>query len=175
MMRGEIVAAGVGPESGPLSHRWGGLRAADRAVVLAQVSDLLAAGASTLSPVEVLTVVCEVAAKHLSLTNVVFFKRVAGQSRALAWSAPGVSSSSRMAAREQAWSSAAELVDERLSRAGGDDADNVASVIWWNDRLGLSAMLYVESRRTLDRLDRALLDDLLRRMLYLADDDDDVG
>jgi hypothetical protein len=32
-------------------------------------------------------------------------------------------------------------------------------------------MLYVESLRVLDRSDRALLDDLLRRMLGLPDED----
>ena len=170
-MRVGIVAAGA-PESGPVSQRWGGLRGVDRAVVLAHFSDLLEAGAATLAPAEVLTVVCEGSAKHLSLTNVVFFKRVAGQSRALAWSAPDVSTASRMAAREQAWSSAAQLVEERLLLAGGDDAGQVASAVFWDDQLGLSAMLYVESLRRLDRHDRAFVDELLRQMIGPLDDDE---
>jgi len=164
-----IIAAGSAPESGPLSRRWGGFREVDQAVVLAHVADLLSAGAATLEPAEVLTVVCEATATHLRLANVVFFKRLAGQSRALAWSAPGVSTASRRIAREQAWSSAARLVEERLLAAGGDDDGEVASASVWDEDLGLSAMLYVESSRRLDRQDRSLVDELLRRMLCLPD------
>ena len=76
-----------------------GLDAVDPSIVLAQVSDLLATGAPTLAPADLLTAVCQAAAGHLSLTNVVLFKRLAGQSRTLAWSAPGVAARSRMIAR----------------------------------------------------------------------------
>jgi len=169
-MRGGNVAAASGPESGPSSLRFRGFRAVDRSVVLAQVSDLLAAGASRLTPAEVLTVVCEAAATHLSLVNVVFFKRLAGQSRVLSWSAPGVSTASRMIAREQTWSRAAELVEDGLPSAGRDDSGLVVCASLWDEALALSALLRVESLRTLDRHDRALVDELLRQMLCLPGD-----
>lgn len=167
-MRAGIVVTG-GPESGPPSQRWRGYRAVDRGVVLAQIADVLSAGDSLLEPAAVLTLVCEAMATHLSLTNVVFFKRLAGQSRALGWSAPGVSTASRMAAREQAWSGAAQLVDDRL--LGSADTDQVANASVWNEQLGLSALLHVESLRRLDRHDRAFVDEVLCRMLSLPDDD----
>jgi hypothetical protein len=134
--------------------------------VLAQVSDLLSAGAPGLSPAALLTAVCEAAAAHLSLIHVVFFKRLAGQSRTLVWSASGVAAWSRMAAREQAWKMAAAFVDERPMPAREHDS-KVASVAIAEERLGLSAMLYVESLRRLDDHDQRLLDELLRRMLFL--------
>ena len=169
-MRAGIVVTGAGPESGTPSQRWRGYRAVDRGVVLAQISDVLAAGDSMLEPAAVLTLVCEAMATHLSLANVVFFKRLAGQSRALAWSAPGISTASRMAAREQAWSSAAHLVDDRLLGAALDDADQVATASVCDPHLGLSALLHVESLRRLDRFDRAFVDEVLSRLLSLADD-----
>jgi hypothetical protein len=168
----QIVAAAGIPESGPLSQRWAFLRAVDGALVLTQVTDLLSAGeAAMLEPAAMLTIVCEAAARHLRLANVVFFRRLAGQSRVLTWSAPGVSTASRMMAREQVWSSAATLVEDRFARAGGDGAGQIASASVWDEDLGLSAMLYVESLRVLDHNDRALLDQLLRRMLDLRQDD----
>jgi hypothetical protein len=142
------------------------LRAVDQSIVLAHVSDLLAAGAPTLAPADLLTAVCQAAAGHLSLTNVVLFKRLAGQSRTLAWSAPGVAAWSRMIAREQAWKRAAAFLDERRRPTRERDGEAaVASV--WDERLGLSALLYAESRRRLDEHDHRLLEELLRRMLVL--------
>ena len=141
-MRDGIVATGglyCSPRSQP---RWGGFRAIDGAVVLAHVSDLLDAGAPTLEPAEVLTIACEAMVSHLSPLNVVLFKRLAGQSRALVWSAPGVSTASRMVAREQAWSGAAQLVEGQVVSSGGD-AGTVVSVSVGDAQLGLSAMLYV--------------------------------
>jgi hypothetical protein len=164
-MRGGTIAAASGPESGPLSQRYRMCRAVDRSVVVALVSDLLSAGASTLAPAELLTVVCEAAKETLSLTHAVFFKRLAGQSRSLAWSTRGVPAASLMAAREEAWSTAAELVEGGWAPPEG--AADAARVFVRDDDLGLSATLYVESRRPLDRRDRALLADLLRRMLGL--------
>ena len=178
-MRGGIVAPdharslspGGGPGSVPGGRlRWMGFRAVDRAIVLTQVSDLLSAGAEALTPAQVLTAVCEAAAECFSLTHAVLFKRLAGQSRTLVWSAPGVSAASRMIAREQGWTSAAELFEDGspLSGAGGQ----VASATVWDERLGLSAMLYIESTRVLDVQDRRLLEDLLRTMLCLPGDED---
>jgi hypothetical protein len=157
------MIAGGAPESAPPS--WAGLRAIDRACVLAHVSDLVAAGAMMLQPAEVLTIVCEAAAEHLSLANVVFFKRLAGRSRFLSWSAPGASVARLLAAREQVWSSAARIVDGRPLCSEGVGSGRVASAFVSDEPLGLSAMLYVESLRELDRDDRALVADLLRRML----------
>lgn len=168
-MEATTVTAGGPPESVPSSRGWGGFRATDRAIVLEQVTSLLTAGASLLAPAEVLTAVCEAAASHLSLVNVVLFKRIAGQSRVLTWSAPGVSPASLMAAREHVWSSAADLVEGGALHDGAGDSDLTATASTWDERLGLSAMLHVESRRKLDRHDRALLDELLRRMLGVPD------
>lgn len=167
-MRSGSIATPSGPESGPLSQRWRVYRAVDQSIVLAVVSDLLAAGVSTLAPAEVLTMVCEAAKKYLSLTQAVFFRRVAGQSRTLAWSAPGVSPARLLAARENAWKAAADLVETGM--APSDGGVNAARVFVHDDALGLSATLYVESRRPLAARDRALLGDLLRRMLGLSHD-----
>jgi hypothetical protein len=176
--------------------RRSGLHAVGQSIVLAQVSDLLATGAPTLAPADLLTAVCQAAAGHLSLTNVVLFKRLAGQSRTLAWSAPGVAAWSRMIAREQAWKRAAALLDDggsapkpplRAVDDGGsapkpplravderrlpdrDREDEVAVASVWDERLGLSALLYAESRRRLDHPDQRLLEELLRRMLVLPE------
>jgi hypothetical protein len=43
----------------------------------------------------------------------------------------------------------------------------VTSASVWNERLGLSAMLYIESSRKLDGQDRRLVEDLLRQMLCM--------
>jgi hypothetical protein len=150
-----------------VNHSWMGFRALESAVVLAQVSELLAAVAHELTPSEVLTAVCEAMARPVSLTNAVLFKRLAGQSRTLAWSAPDVDAASRATAREQAWTSAAALLDGQAP-AGGDAAAASVSVI--DEHLGLSAMLYVESRRALDAEDRELLGELLRQMVCLPTD-----
>ena len=151
-------------------EHWMGFRAVDRAIVITQVSDVLAAGASSLTPAEVLTAVCEAAAGYLSLGHAVLFKRLAGQSRTLVWSAPGVTAGSRMAAREQAWTSAAGLFEDVAPLAGA--RGQVASATVWDERLGLSAMLYIESTRVLDAQDHRLLEDLLRSMLCLPGEDD---
>ena len=137
--------------------------------MLAHVTDLLFAGASVLEPAEMLTAVCETVAAHLALANVVFWKRLAGQSRTLVWSAPDVPTPSRMFARERAWSSAAQLVDGHAPGALWEDGESVASTSVEDERLGLSAMLYVESRQALDRHDHALLEELLRQMLGLPE------
>ena len=159
----------VGPASAPSSSpRWTGFRGVDRSIVRTRVADLVLAGATTLTPAEMFVAVCETVARHLFLINAGFFKRVAGQSRTLVWSTPGVTAASRMTAREQAWTSAAELLDEG---ARPSDDGQAASVSVSDERLGLSAMLYVESRRTLDFRDHELLKNVLRRMLGLADDE----
>ena len=159
-MRDGIVATG-GLDRSPRSQpRWGGFRAIDGAVVLAHVSDLLDAGAPTLEPAEVLTIACEAMVSHLSPLNVVLFKRLAGQSRALVWSAPGVSTASRMVAREQAWSGAAQLVEGQVVSSGGD-AGTVVSVSVGDAQLGLSAMLYdrvaQQARRARPGVSRGIL------------------
>ena len=164
---GSAPYPGEGPSSARADKpRRSGLHAIDQSVVLAQVSDLLATGAPTLAPADLLTAVCQAAAAHLSLTNVVLFKRLAGQSRTLAWSAPGVPAWSRMMAREQVWKRAAALLDERRRPAHEPDGE-AAVVSVWDERLGLSALLYAESRRSLDHHDHRLLEELLRRMLVL--------
>lgn len=173
-MRDEIAADFHAPESGPLSRRVGGLRAVDRAVVLAQVTSILSAGRSLLSPAEALTAACEAAERHLQLRNVVFFERLAGRSRTLTWSAPGTLTQSRMIAREQGWSAAARFVEGQRVHEGSDD-DRVASTSVWDERLALSAMLYVESQRPLDQNDRGLLTAILRRLLVLPETSDDAA
>jgi hypothetical protein len=157
-----------GPESGTPSRRLSGLRAADRAAVLMHVTSLMDALGAQLAPAELLTFVCEMASSHLSLLNVVFFKRVAGQSRVLAWSAPGASTASRLRARERVWSSVAAALDEAvpsLPAPEGDEEDTVVTVSIGNGRLGLSALLQVESLRRLDENDRVLIEEVLRRLL----------
>lgn len=165
-MRSAVIASTRSPGIEP---GWAGFRGIDRAIVLELVSNVLAEGASTMASAELLAAVSEVAASHLALTTVVLFKRVAGQSRTLAWAAPGVPAARRLAAREHAWTSAAELMDHVLydtgssprSQRGGD----TASVSIEDAKLGLSVMLYVESRRALDGPDRWLLGEILRRMV----------
>jgi len=71
-----------------------------------------------------------------------------------------------MAAREQAWKRAAALVDTRRLPVRERDGE-AASVAAGDDRLGLSALLYAESLRRLDDHDHHLLEELLRRMLFL--------
>ena len=163
----------MGPESGRPSQRWSGLRAADRAAVRMHVANLIDALGHRLAPAEVLTLVCEAAASHLSLVNVVFFKRVAGQSRVLGWSAPGASTASRLGARERVWSNVAAAMDGAGApgwlRFEGDEDGKTTTVSVHSDRLGLSALLYVESHRRLDDGDLALLDDMLRRLLGAAE------
>jgi hypothetical protein len=135
-----------------------------RAVLLARVSRLLD-DAAALRPAEVLAIVCEATSAFFSLANVVFFERLAGRSRTVVWSAPFATTPSRMIAREQAWTSAALLLEGCPPAAAEDDAGNIASTSIVNDRLGLSAMLHVESLRRLDADDRALLGSLLERIV----------
>jgi hypothetical protein len=166
------VVSGCGPRMDP---GWAGFRGSDPAIVLHRVSDVLAGGTSVLAPAEVLTAVCEEVAPHLALATMVFFKRVAGQSRSLVWAAPGVATSRRLAACEQAWTSAAELVERGtpLAGPGGGDGghaktprgEEVATATFEDVKLGLSALLYVESGRILDGHDRWLLTEILRHML----------
>src|SRR5277367_2268126 len=144
---------------------WTGFAGVERAVVRALVAELLTDGAATkLSPSAMFTAVCEVMVSHLSLTRAGFVKRVAGQSRSFVWSAPGPGSAARIPAKAHAWTSAAELL-EAASRL--EEEGEIASATVADDRLGLAALLYVESRRTLDSGDRALLENVLRRMLCL--------
>jgi hypothetical protein len=137
------------------------------------VANLIDALGHRLAPAEVLNLVCEAAASHLSLVNVVFFKRIAGQTRVLGWSAPGASTASRLGARERVWSSVAAAMDEESAagrlRIEGDEDGKTATSSVWNDRLGLSALLHVESHRRLDDGDVALLDEVLRHLLGAAD------
>jgi hypothetical protein len=146
-------------EQGP---SWLGFRNVDRAIVLAHVADVLEAVASS-PAAEVLAAMCEVTAGHLGLANVVWFRRVAGQSRALVWSARGASTASRLAARERAWSSAATLFEE--GPVLDDEHARIVSVAIQEERLGLSALLHAESTRDLDRHDRELVEELLRRLM----------
>jgi hypothetical protein len=137
------------------------------------VANLIDALGHRLAPAELLTLVCEAAASHLSLLNVVFFKRVAGQTRVLGWSAPGASTASRLGARERVWSSVAAAMDDAGAagwpRIEGDEEGRTATTSVYNDRLGLSALLHVESQRRLDDGDVALLDEVLRHLLGAAD------
>jgi hypothetical protein len=153
-------------------QRWMGFRAVDRVIVGAHVADVLEAGAASLPLAEMLAAVAEVAAVHLGLTHAVLWKRMAGHSRAVAWSAPGASSASHIAARERAWTAAAAVVDGVAALAGAADPDqptegSSTNVALSDEALGLSAMLHVEARRSLDADDRAFLDEMLRRMMGL--------
>jgi hypothetical protein len=139
-----------------------GFRTVDRAIVLAHVADVLEAVVS-MPPAEVLAAVCEATADHLGLANVVWFRRVAGQSRAIVWSARGTSGASRLTARERAWTSAATLLEEGAVRE--DERVRVATVAIQDERLGLSGLLHAESTRDLDRHDRELVAELLRRLM----------
>jgi hypothetical protein len=178
-MRGGIVAGQPRPEvpgrapgvelfhdgaAGRSSPRGLVLRAKDRALVLSKVSHLLSSGVHALAPARMLAAVCEAVAVHFSMIDAVLFKSVAGQSRTLVWSAPGVAAATRMGALENAWVSAADLIDDAPPRREGV---RTASASVSDDRLGLSALLYVESFRPLDGHDRGLLEDLLRHMLCL--------
>jgi hypothetical protein len=152
--------------SGAAAHVGGlgadGLRAIEGAMVMAQVSDLLAVSAPQLTPCEVLSAVCGMVASHLSLAGAVFFKRIGGRSSSLVWNARGVTAERRMAARESAWTIAHAL----LTGAPPEPVDaRAASASLRDEQLALSAMLYVESHRPLDELDRDLLRSLLHRMV----------
>ena len=154
----------VGLTSAPGGEaRWTGFLGVERAIVRTLVSELLDDRSAALSPAEMFTAVCEVMESHLSLTSASFFKRIAGQSRTLEWSAPGVPAASRMAAREHAWKSAATVLDGSPLQVDNE----AASVAVADERLGLSAQLYVESCRALDDSDRALIEEVLRRMVCL--------
>ena len=159
-MSARTVACEAAQDSAAPSRRLHGTRA----VLLARVSRLLD-DASGLRPAEVLAIVCEATSAYLSLANVVFFERVAGRSRTLVWSAPYATTPSRMVAREQAWTCASRLLEGCPPFAGRYDDTQLASASIVDDRLGLSAMLYVESLRKLDVDDRALLDALLGRLV----------
>jgi hypothetical protein len=147
---------------------WTGFPGIERAVVRTLVAELLADGAATrLSPSAMFTAVCEVMVSHFSLTSAGFVKRVAGQSRSFLWSAAGtggVGSAARIPAKAHSWTTAAELLE---AASHLEEEGEIASATVADDRLGLAALLYVESRRTLDGGDRALLDNVLRRMLCL--------
>src|SRR5690348_12538511 len=102
----------VGPASARSdSRRWPGFRGVDRMILRTLVSGLLADAATQLTPAEMFSAVCETMVPHLALTSAGFFKRIAGQSRTLVWSADGVPEANRLAARERAWTSAAALLD----------------------------------------------------------------
>jgi hypothetical protein len=139
-----------------------GLRAVEDAMLIEQVSHLLAASAAQLTPCEALSAVCGMVASPLALAGAVFFKRVGGRSSSLVWSARGVTAERRMAARESAWT-----IAHALLTGGPPPAVDVraASASLRDEHLCLSAMLYVESQRPLDELDRELLRSLLRRMV----------
>lgn len=175
-MRSGTVRAEVGddlsvPGSALGGPAWRGFRAVDRAIALAHVSDVLDAADAGLDPADVLAAVCEVVAPHLRLAHAVLFKRVAGQSRAIAWSPPDAPASSRTEARDRAWTRAASFLE---TGAANDEALGAGMTVSLRDaRLGLSAVLYVESHRALDEGDdgdRGLLEELLRRMLALPED-----
>jgi hypothetical protein len=150
-------------------HRGGSWQDAPRVdaqVLLGEASELIE-GTSTWPPAAALAAVSEPLARHLGLTSVVLFKRAAGQSRSLAWSAPNVPAARRLAAREQAWTAAAELLDHGAPLVGslGAELASVASVAVEDIVLGLSGMMYVESTRVLDSDDRWLVEQVLRMLV----------
>lgn len=151
---GIVRAAGSEP-------RWAPYPGVERAIVRTLVSEVLADRTLTLSPADMFAAVCEVMVGHMCLTSASFFKRIAGQSHTLAWSAPGVAAPTRTAAREDAWTSGSPLLDGSSLH----ENDAVASAAVSDEALGLSALLYVESCRALDESDRALLEDVLRHLV----------
>jgi hypothetical protein len=148
---------------------WMGFRSVDRAIVLAHVADVLEGGArcASISPAEVLAAVCEATAAHLGLVNVVWFRRVAGQSRTIVWSARGTAAASRLTARERAWTAAATLFEEGAVLE--EERARIVNVAIQDERLGLSALFHAESTRDLDRLDRELVAELLRRLMGVGE------
>ncbi len=118
--------------------------------------------ALVLMPAQLLAAVCERAAPHLALRNAVHWKRLAGQSRTVLWSERGATAASRRLACERAWTSAADFLEYGAPRAS--DGDTATSCVH-DARLGLWAILHVESYRRLGVGDRLLLDELLRQML----------
>jgi hypothetical protein len=138
-------------------------RGIERAAVLQKATEVIDC-TSALPPAAVLAVVSEALAHHLGLTCVVLFKRAAGQSRSIAWSAADVPAARRLAAREHAWTTAAALVDHGMPVIGPSGPD-VASVAVEDVELGVSGMMYVESTRALGEGDRWLLEEVLRRLL----------
>ena len=147
--------------------RWAPFHGVERAIVRTLVSEVLADRALTLSPTDMFAAVCEVMVGHMGLTRASFFKRIAGHSRTLAWSAPGVAAPARTAAPEHAWTSsgAAPFDGSPLPPLHEDDATASATVS--DEALGLTALLYVESCRALDEGDRALLEDVLWHLVCL--------
>jgi hypothetical protein len=128
-----------------------------------RISDMLIADAPAIQPAELLTVVCEATAGLLALTNAVFFERKDGQASALAWTSPSAPAASRIAAREAAWSRAAQLVEGALPDDANESEATASASVSTDDR-GLVAMLYIESNRALDGYDRAFLLEIVRRM-----------
>jgi hypothetical protein len=140
---------------------WTGLAGVERAIVRTLVWELLAHDTIARSPEETFSAVCETVMSYLPLISAGFFKRIAGQSRVFVWSAPGVDAPSQTAAREHVSRSAAGLLSGDPPHVGGNTAHAVLS----DEQLGLSAVLCVESTHALDSGDRALLADVLRRLL----------
>jgi hypothetical protein len=153
----------------PAAPAWARYRAIDRVFVLARVSDLLADAASALAPAEALTAVSETLAPHLGLTTVVFFRLLAGQSRTLAWAAPGASAEEGVAAREETRRCAAEVLEHGMRFADGGGG-TVATACIVDAALGFTGVLHVESHRTLDGQDRWLLEEILRRLVVYSTD-----
>lgn len=147
---------------------WAGFRAVDRAVVLAHASDLLDVVGASLTAAEALGLICEIVSRHLSLVHAVLVERMAGQSRAVVWSARDAGTPGRMLARERAWTAAAAALDGEDPLV--EESPCRLRVAMRDARLGLFAMLYVESNRELDGEDERLLGDLLRRMLEEGND-----
>jgi hypothetical protein len=96
-------------------------------------------GTSRLTQAQLLSAVCKVLQRPLSLAHAVLSRRVAGQSRSASWSLRGGPSPR--------------------------EADDTAVVAVIDERLGLSATLAVASTRTLREDDRELLEEVLRRVV----------
>lgn len=157
--------------AGVTRHRRGALAAGrvDRMALFDEVANLIHS-TSRLAPVQTLAIVGQALAHSLALTNVVFFKRVGGQCRSLAWSEPTVTTAQRLAAREQAWQLAAELVECGMPVVGPHGA-SVASAAVEDVVLSVSGVLYVESARPLRDEDRWLVDQVLRLLLGVPAND----
>lgn len=118
--------------------------------------------AAVSSPAGIFTRTLHDVARRLSALHMVLVERVAGRNRSIAWATPFASGASRLAARARAWEVAAELLDTgACSSAEGASA----SVGLRDEALGLSAILYVESSRALEKQDRELLAQLLRYLV----------
>jgi len=161
-IRGSEVCIGTCPmnanRTGAPARRedWALFGAVDRAIVLMQVANVLEVAAPSLTPVQVLAAVCETSARYLSLRRVVLWSRVAGRSRTLCWDDPHTAAQVRR-------QSSTSVPEQPADDAPAPEGPVVAS--FSDARLGVLAMLYVQSARVLDEQDRVLLGEVLRRLM----------